>query len=196
METVAVSNGQAQKHNVRAPKSLATELKEAAVKSKVFNDACKMFAERQRTRQQITMQALNAMMRKKGYTYTREEQEEILKIMANLSLGTLQYNKRGRLIALKGISTTLQSIGATVTNGAKKVQSFTPRPQLAKLPDVPQTMVSSSSTPKPSAESMCKVEFTVTVDDKVVNFTLPQDIPKEDLGQFIASLYPRKKRAI
>lgn len=175
---------------------LIDRLKDEAIRNKTFNAVAHIFAIRERARQQVSVVALAAAMKKQGFEFSRNEYEHVLKFMGSLGLGTLDKDSRGRVRALKGIKLTLQSIGLAAVGEKKELTKYSPAAKFSKIPGVPQTILDKPpTTPKPTAsKSVCKVTFTVTVDDKTVVFDIPEGVPKEDLGQFIASLYPRKAR--
>lgn len=187
---------------VNSPKDLITQLKAEVSKNRVFNDMCHVFATRERARQQVTIPALMAVMKKNGFNHSKNDYEKALRVMANLGLGILDFDGRGRLRSLKGVKVTLQSIGMAALSGGQ-INKFRPQVRLAKLPGVPQTIVEAAAskttiTPPPTIpdmnKDMCKIVFTVEVGGKKVLFEIPEGVPKEELGQFIAGLYPRKPR--
>lgn len=195
METTAVSNQVSKPAIAKRPKDIIGQLKDEALRSKAFSDVCHVFAMRERARQQVTMHSLTAMMKKNGFNHSRKALEGVLYALGTLGLGTLVYNRADRLIALKGIRITLQSIGMAAVSDKKNLSHFAPRTKMVNLIDnqTPQRIMETPAKPPAKDFDKCEVSFKVTVEGKTVTFDVP-DIRKEDLGQFIASLYPRKPR--
>lgn len=179
---------------------IVSKLKAEAAKNKAFNAVCHRFALRERARQQVTIASLAATMKKEGYNFEKDQYGQVLAFLAALGLGTLDRNARGRIRSLRGIKMTLQSIGMAAIGNAIQLDKYIAQNRYTNLvstPQVPQTIIETKPPVPPAPrtqKSMCKIIFTVTVDDKEVNFEVPGGVPKEELGQFIASLYPRKPR--
>lgn len=171
-------------HNqaVPATRNLASNIKAEASKNPVLFTVCEVFAHRQRTRQQITVASLQATMKKHRYNYSKEEIQRVIKIFADLGVGTIQHSSTGRVRALKNIKVTLQSLGAAAVDKGQKITAH--RPRLHQV-----SLAMPAEAPATPAPACCKVAFTITVDGKDIVFDLPQEVPKDRLGDFIASLY-------
>ncbi len=96
-------------------KSIAKQIRARAETSRTFAAMCKVFAERERTRRQITIHSLFITMTKAGYEFTRVEYMTELQFLADLGIGILELSRTGVLRALKSIDVTLQSIGLVGT---------------------------------------------------------------------------------
>src|SRR4051812_39144764 len=79
------------------PSKLVMALKEEASENAVFHAMCKVFSKRERARQQITIVALKAVMKKHHFNFTRHELESELKFMAKLGLGHLDKAPNGKI---------------------------------------------------------------------------------------------------
>lgn len=167
-------------------------LRAKAAHNTVFRDMCKVFASRQRARQQVTVGALAASMRRAGYDYPNEEYKDILKFLAAQGIGHIDMSPRGKLRALKGIRVTLQSIGHAVVSNKEQLKTYHTRAKFVKVPNVPQTIVERRNQERrastPATNAVCKVTFTIVIEGKPIVFEIPAGIKKEELGEFIASL--------
>lgn len=133
--------------------TFVTQIKQRAEQSPVFNAMVHWFAVRERTRQQITLAHLKQKMGKEGYTFAPEAYGEELVFMANLGIGKLEHDAKGRIKALKGIRLTLQSIGAAAIEN-KKVVNSKPATQYAKLPVKPKSQFNTVLSVKIEGKTM------------------------------------------
>lgn len=92
-------------------KDQTEQLKEAASKSIPFAHTMALFAKRERTRQQVTLSRLKALMIKEGLQYSGQQLMGVLDTLSKLGFGTLYKDSKGHITALKNIKITLQSIG-------------------------------------------------------------------------------------
>lgn len=158
---------------------LVIALREEANKNPVFNTICRVLASRYRTRQQITMQALKATMKKQGLEFTKQQYEDVLKFMARVGIGHLDKGPRGRIRALKGIKVTLQSVGKAALAGQDQLNNFKSQVKFAKVPQTFQAKAIKS-------DSNYKVVFTIEMDSKSMKFEVPGGIKPNELGDFLA----------
>lgn len=165
-------------------KQVETALKNEAAKNKVFNDLCAVLAFRQRSRETLSVNALATYTKKHGFIYSKAEYQSVLKTLALMGIGTVDYTNRGRMIGLKNIKMNLQDIGKTALSGPA-----TTSPRVPALPaTVPwPTLVPESKKP---SKPVCKVTVVIDIGSgKPLSIEVPGGIPEEQLGEFIASIY-------
>lgn len=167
-------------------KNMALSLREEAATNRVFRDICHVFALRERTRQQITMQSLKATLDKEKFSFSKKQLEDVLKFMAKIGIGTLIYDKRGALAALKGIRVTLQSIGLTALGKKEDLERFSTPPQFYSL-NVPE------SKPAKSVLNIINgrhpAALTLKFNNETVIFELPKGLTLQELTGVLKDLY-------
>jgi hypothetical protein len=77
----------------------------------VFDNVCRLFANRQRSRQDITIQTLQLTTKAAGYNYSRDQHVGVLLFLSSIGVGELE-RKNAKVVALRNIKYNLQSIGA------------------------------------------------------------------------------------
>lgn len=161
-------------------------LRTKAQASPAFSAMCRWFAERERTRQQITMANLVIAMAKEGKTFSKDEYIDALKFMADLGLGHLEVRK-GKVKALINIKTTLQSIGQAAIAQRDRLDPFRPKTIFTKLPPIvekPQTKVE-----MPQKETST---FSFTLEGETYSFELPKSVSSKDLLGIVSNIYGKK----
>lgn len=118
-------------------------LKSAAAKSPAINDMMHDFATRERARGQVTVRALYNRMKKQGFEHNSLSYAEGLMVMSQAGFGDLRTNKRGGVIGLFGVRTTLASIGEAVVGKKGQLRNYAPRNKYSPIPV-------SSTTSKPA----------------------------------------------
>lgn len=177
-----------------------TKLMTEAARNPVFMAVAQGFAIRERTRNQITIHSLTQKMTKEGFNYKREDYIKVLYFLHGLGFGSLKLSSRGKLLALKNIETTLQSIGMAAINGkeplkkAAKTNKFKP---LANKVDIKiEKEHSKTKTGKIGMEQLNKkydAELVVHFEDEVVTFKLIKGITTQQIGSFMARYYNTKE---
>lgn len=175
MELTNNTNKAPSKH--KTPKDISVALRAEAIRNPVFGAVATLFAMRQRARQQVTIAALSASMKKNGFLFERQDYEKVLSFLASLGLGTLYRSSKGRIRALKDVRVSLQSIGKAAHTGDVKLAPFKPQNRFTKVPQV-------ANKPK---DTVYKAKLSVLIEGTPVDFELPH-IPKSELGKFIATL--------
>lgn len=102
---------------MNAEKVLVESLHKYALKNKVFDAVCHVWALRQRSRRQVTVAGLMYAMKRDGFTqYSKAQYKEVLAFLASVGVGRL--NSSGT--ALLDVKISLQSLGqATLTVGQR-----------------------------------------------------------------------------
>lgn len=112
-----------------------------SLKNKAQTNACAnavfhVWAVRQRARNMVTMASLTQKMTEEKFTFPRAEYEQFLKFLGGLGLGTLEVSRTGRVVALKNIKISLQSIGLSAVGHKEALQVFRTRKRFERLPIV------------------------------------------------------------
>lgn len=172
-------------------KNLVSMLRQEAEKNKVFNSVCHVFAMRERTRQQVTIQSLQITMEKEKFTFTKPQLEGVLKFMATLGIGTLEYDRHGSVRALKNIRVTLQSIGLAALSRKESLDKFQAAP-------VFKSLVIDMEKPKVAAaapligDQRFTASLSVNIYGKTLIFELPKGVSMQELSNILANIYADK----
>lgn len=109
-------------------------LKSAAAKSQPIHDMFIDFGTRERARGQVTVRAFYNRMKKAGFTHSALQYADGLKVLAECGFGEIRYTKRGNVLGLFGIRTTLMSIGHAVVGRKGQLSNYAPRHKYSPLP--------------------------------------------------------------
>lgn len=109
-------------------------LRKGAQTNPAFAAVCKVFSERERARQQVTVHSLSARMLKSGYQFSKKDYINVLKYLSNLGIGALDVNpSTNEVRGLKNIKITLQSIGEVAMATSTNFEKFNPSFDFKKL---------------------------------------------------------------
>lgn len=150
--------------------SVEAALQKEAESNKIFNLVCKNFKNRERDRRSVTVKALKASLAKEtDILYPTKEFNKVFKILGDLHLGTLIYDKKGNLESISKLHYPLKEIGRiALINEAK------PNP----------TKIVLRKEIKPPID-FYTVKLIITIDDNEVPFPEVIKIPPGDLGRFM-----------
>lgn len=181
-----------------AAKNLISALREEAAKSPVFNSVCLVFSMRERTRQQITIPSLMVTMDKEKFSFSKEELGKVLRFLSSLGIGTLEYDRGGKVQALKNIKVTLQSIGLAALAKKEGLDKFHAQPQFQSLvantasKAAPATKTVQLPTPGTTDNTnRFPASLTVKIEGKPVVFDIPHGISLKDLSAVLQDLYKK-----
>lgn len=164
-------------------------LKQEAQTNQAANAMFHVLATRERARSTITLRALSRKMKKEGFDYPNTAYVAILSLLAQLGLGQLLTDARGRTKALKSITVSLPSLGRAICDkGAMaKVKQFRARPRFISLMPAP--------APIKKEEQMARgLTLIVPVaGSRTVNLPIPEGMSPEDLALLVARF--QEKRA-
>lgn len=119
-------------------KAVIDALREEAKFNGDFAAVAKVFSNRERSRAQVTVNTLKAAMAAEQWNLTTEAAQHIIKFLADLKLGTLHKDTKGRIRGLINIKYTLQSIGkAAIVPMENALSTFKHRTKQASLPTAP-----------------------------------------------------------
>lgn len=172
-------------------------LRKEAETNQVFNAICHIFAVRERARQQVTLSTLTVTVAREGYKFSKEDLQKALKFLADKGLGKLEKDAKGRIVALKNIAVTLQSIGKVALDKKETLEAFSPAFKFDRLMDKKEFQTETKqqepiapAVPNPRY-SVEKTEgaksIVVKIEGKPVSFLVPQDIQPEDLARIVNS---------
>lgn len=183
---------------VKSPAQVVTAIRNEAAKNPVLNAVCHVFAIRERARQQVTLSTLRITMSREGYNHTTEQLQEVLKFFGDLGLGKIERNSKGAIVALKGIKSTLQSIGLAGISKKDALDKFEPSHAFKALtPDLQRpnrVAAAAAPTKKAPAElpSELKVSLTVDLNGTPVTFNAPTGIAPAELCLMLSQMFSKK----
>lgn len=163
---------------------LINRLKEEATKNPVANAVFHVFALRQRARHNLTINGLKQKMKLEGFSYSTEQYGEILKLLDSLGIGKVDRDPKGRIRALKGVQTSLQSIGAAAVGTDDKLKNFRPKPKFMKLVPKPEIL-------KQAEAQKTEIRLTVLLNDKPIQILIPKNLTAEEIAGLITGLQDR-----
>ena len=133
-------------------------MRKAAYKSKAIHDMFLDFATRERARGQVTVRAFYNRMKKHGFKHGSTEYADGLRVLAECGFGELRLNKRGNVVGLFGIRTTLQSLGQTVVGQRGDLRNYGPRSKYSPIKaDVPvERLVEHKQDPREEKREVLK----------------------------------------
>lgn len=199
--TILRKGGNADKQTSKplSPAQVIDKLRTRASTDAVFHAVAEVFAMRERTRQQVTLQSLMATMLKEGYKFNKEQYTSVLAFMATLGLGTLERDNKGRIRALKGISITLQSIGLAAVSKKDNLAKNNIGTPFVKLPQEPKpkkeipaekVAVVDNNLKKPIRETT----LTIKAGYKTFNFELFPESGITALIELVDKVYQEKTK--
>lgn len=173
------------------PLDTVSRLREEAAKSSALNSVCHVFAMRERSRAQVTLNSLMATMVKEGFDYKRDEYVRALKTLAAIGIGTASFAKNNRFKALTNVKYTLQSVGMAAISKKNELDRAIPSNKFTRLTvDAP---AKAAKEPPVSAGQKYPAELTVRFSkDEVSTFKLPGGISAKELGNILTDLYNTK----
>lgn len=158
--------------------ALQSEAKANPASNAVFH----VFAIRKRARNTVTLTALYNRMRREQFNYSKQEYLPVIKKLVSLGLGTGVYNKRSRLIGVKDLETTLQSIGVAACGDTNAdLGKFKPRNKFSKV-------IHKNQIPALAALRTAFLNIEVAVNDKKIQIPIPKDLSTEDLAALLNRL--------
>lgn len=189
-----------------SPADMVNAIRTEAIANPCLNAVCHIFAIRERARQQVTLSTLMLTTKAEGYNFSKEDHEAVLTFLAKLGLGKLETDGKGRIVALKGISVTLQSIGLAGISKMDTLNRFEPQhtfkpltsemqkaqPIAAQAVPLKTKAPTPVEAPKTKAEELFKAALTLSIGGKPVEFELPKVETPEQLGQLLVGLFSKK----
>ncbi len=173
---------------------IVAKLREAA-KDPFYQSVFIVFALRERARHMLTIEGLDARMKKENFEYPREKYRELLKFLAIIGLGQLKTGHKGQAVAVDKIPYTLQSIGkaAVGADAATLERLKAGRHRFGTLAALPSTSLPPPAPterparqPRPYQTSASRVILTVLVNDRPVNIPVPRDFRSSDIAELVS----------
>lgn len=172
--------------------SIVEGLKKESENNACFKAVLKVFANRKRARQQITLATLKLKMSKEGFNFPQVQYENVLKSLADLGIGKLDFDPKGQLRSLKNIKLTLQSIGKAALNKEQKLSILRLSTEFEDVPNTEAVI----KAPLIVASNPLPIEYpiaiTVKIDGESISFPLPKGLTTKELGALLADLYHNK----
>lgn len=179
-----------------AVKNIVHALREEANQNPVFNSVCLVFSMRERTRQQITLPSLMQTMDKEKFSFTRAQLEGVLRFLSTLGIGSLAFDKSGKIFALKNIKITLQSIGLVSLSKKDGLDKFKAQPHFESL--VADTAAKAPKSlkvertpagPVDVVDGRYPATLTIKINGSPVVFELPRGITLKELSIVLTQMY-------
>lgn len=184
-----------EKRQVNYQYNVVALLRQQVANSPVFSAVMHKFALRERARAQVTLHSLVQTMHNEGFEHDRLEYAEVLKVLGKLGLGRVEYDNKKRLIALKDIKTSLQSIGMAAVSKSDKLSKVRFQNRFKKLPEVP---LETHTTPPVTRDDVKAVNIRypakLTVQfskDEIETFDLPGGLSPKEVGLMLSSAYAK-----
>lgn len=172
--------------------NLVSRLKQALGESRALDATLHMFAARERARADVTIGSLAQRMKREGFNFNTNEYDQVLRFLAELGFGTLEYDKRGKVKALREISVSLQSIGRVALGQDKKLLKFNPRNKFEHLDggSVPNPIKDSDLDKVWNTAPVIGTKFTLSfhINDKVINLDIPDTLTSTELSALVSKL--------
>lgn len=167
--------------------AMVLKLKDESKTDPTLNAVVHDFALRRRTRSQITLHALEQRMKLEGFTWTRDQCRNVLKLLGSCGVGKIDTDKEGNVIAIRDIKVTLQSIGRAVV-GKEPIKQFNKRNTFGKLAVVPTPQPPKRRGRKPRAYQTpgSRIVLTIIVNEKPVNIPVPSDLTPTEIAELIS----------
>lgn len=158
-------------------------LKKEAMSDKMMRDIFHVMSLRERARNIITVGGLDQRMKKEGFNYERADYVKFLKFMASVGFGKLETDSKGKVLSLKDIRITLQSIGEAAMGQNTKLIPWKQRNKYQPLPEQPKPQ----APQKASADNVTgfPVSLTVVVNGKPVNFRIPKELTEWEIADLV-----------
>lgn len=148
---------------------LAGKVKAAALSDAGLMAVCTIWASRERARSQVTVQTLLKSLHDNGFkNFDKQQVTGILMKLANLGLGKLYKDSKGRIRSLIDIKFTLQSIGLAVTG---KQGAVAPFKQANKFVDAPVPEVKAPIS-KPNGRKQYTMAISGDIDGRHISVPL------------------------
>lgn len=176
-----------------APKEIVNRLKIKAGHDAAFNAMCYVFAMRERTRSQISLNSLCFTMAREKFNFTKAQYAKGLEFMALLGLGKLMYDNKDRLLMLKDIKVTLQSIGQAALDKKPSLERFHKMPEFVDLPVVKPQAETPVAKPQVKEAVLISEEpyLDVKLSGQSYRFKLPKNISERDILDMLSTLYKK-----
>lgn len=160
-------------------KELVEKLRKEAQVNKAFNAVCHIFALRQRARKEIYINSLMQKMEKEGFRFEKADYVKVLQFLASLGIGKLYTDHKGRVMGLKEIHTTLQSIGSSAcADGSLKGFKF--RNKFKPIASPVTSYIASN------------IKLQMPVGSRHVTVDIPKEMTSEEIALLIEALKDKK----
>lgn len=177
-----------------SPSNIAKALKQEANTNKPFADVCTVFAMRERTRSQVTVNNLQVVMESNKFNLDKNQCRQILEIFAKIGIGRLIKDSKGQTRALVDIKQTLQSIGLTAMGDTLNLKPFRPQAKYTELLPEPQKRAPDMKQERRKVERRTPTELNPNMKLSGVVGDKYLDIPltPEEFQDFLMNILTRK----
>lgn len=155
-------------------------LRDEAAKNDKFMAVMYVLANRERSRKNLHIVALQQTMKAQGADFSRDFYEYVIDFLGKLGLGVVKKSPRGRIQALTNISTKLQSIGQAAAGKIERMEKF-----------IPGNTTKFHTLQVPAGIGVKRKDFNVglriMINNSPINFNIPK-MDAEELGEFISNV--------
>lgn len=145
-----------------------------------------MWSKRKRARHMASVSAIKQRLKLDGLEFPTSNYVSMLKLLASLGIGKLEINQKGRVVALREIRTTLQSIGSAAIGDGDNLNANKQRNQFTKLATTVKVPVPRSSHElDPLWNNIAPVRIAFSIKGKVVNLEIPKDLTPEEIAGLV-----------
>lgn len=163
-------------------------LRKEAEKNTAVKDVLKMWAGRERARGQVTLRALTQrMVNEENKKHDPAEYAKLLKLLGNLGLGQLKYDRTGEVLGIFNVQAKLQSIGQAALGKGKSIEAFKQRAKYKPIDELEAAESRYEQLPLPASNDKV-TSIAVPLNGQLVQIQIPSDLTDAQLGAFIKKL--------
>ncbi len=163
--------------------TLQQEAKDNPVANAVFH----AWAVRERTRHNVTVEALTATMHKEKYNFTPSQIVPVLDKLSKLGFGKLE-TVNGKVKALSGVTTTLQSIGAAALGEEMKLKSKAQKHRFHAMAARSETLRVIKEDVRIANALKPTIKVVIEIEGRPIEIPIPADMRSDDITALIKKL--------
>lgn len=179
---------------------VSKELQSRTKTDPVLNAAFHMLALRDRSRFNLTPEALYYKMKREGFTnYNKADYLVVFKTLAELGLARIVLDERGRVEQVRDFRLPLKQLGALACGQNVPVERMGQLLNSGAKPKVEPIVISSKPSPRreerqprPYQTAGTRLILTVLVNDKPINIPVPRDLTPAELASFLGNLMDKE----
>lgn len=164
---------------------IVSKLRERTKTNKAFDVIMHVFGLRERARSILTIDGLAQRMKANNFNFDYKDYVATFQFLAELGLGQLVTNSKGKVIALKGIKVSLQSMGKAACGQNIPLDNFTKR-------NIYENIIPAAPVSKPEvlqkAEEDQQMSITIQVRDIPIMLKIPSRTSTHDLAVMIDTI--------
>lgn len=167
--------------------ALVQKIRTAANTDRLLSAVCLLWSKRIRARNQVTVTRLATSLEENGFHFTKDEIRSLLQKLADLGLGKLHKNTRGKVLSLVDIRYTLQSVGKAVVAKETNLAIFSVANKFRKLPEI------ETVTPAPKKEPVVTTDkYNISITGNINGRQIKVPLTNEEFSSFMTNLLIQK----